>query len=292
MKIDYDRAFVAGLRFPNNWWYKKFFSRMVESARPRLVSAAKRRICRDLFDGDGGRYRQFEREVRTVNDGIRAALDEILKSYRVTRRDVIWRHTETRVENLHFDIDRQADSFRVVRLYYNMDDAPRLWHTTHGLKTVLDFYYEPLGLAAFAGAPLELLLRELSVRLFGNWQARGREQFPRHMVLFEPEDIWIADGRTVPHQVIFGRRVASAFYQLDDKALPPWHPSLGKSVAAMHAARAGGLPAAPPVHDMRGYVYPFGGKGAPAGVTAPRGSLADHWAESYEASRRQTLVRL
>ena len=131
----------------------------------------------------------------------------------------------------------------------------------------------------------------LSLRLFGNWSSRGREQFPRHMVLFEPGDVWICDGRTAPHQVIYGRRVASSFYRLDSGALPAWHPSLKSKVDAVHAARAGGGPAGS-AEGLKGYVYPFGmgGPKPPPGVSHP--DIKNDWDRLYQESIQPKLVRL
>lgn len=291
--IDYDRALVAGIRFPQTWSFKKFASRVVEAPTDVADDPAKQDLAAEIFGGDRGAYRAFEHEVRTVNLGIRTALDEILRGYRITKRDIVWRHTETRVENLHFDIDKDAGTFESVRFYYNMDDVPRIWHTTHGLRTLMAHYYDELHLETMADLPLERLLHVLSVRLFGNWQSRGREQFPRHMALFEPGDVWIVDGRTVPHQVIYGRRVAGTFYRLDQAGLPSWHEPLAKTVAGIHAAHAEGrAPRRDARYDMRGYVYPFAGEGPTPPPGREKVSLKTEWSSIYDESMRKTLVRL
>jgi hypothetical protein len=291
VRIDYDKTFMGGVQFPPTWLYKKFPSRVVERPKPLWRSEPKQELCRDLFGGDGGRYRKFEREVRAVNDGIRAVLDEVLRHHAVSATDIIWRHTETRVENLHFDIDKDSADFESVRLYLNMDDIPRIWHTSHPLSQILAAYYDELELAKLRGQPLERLLQVMSQRVFGNWASRGREQFPRHMALFEPGDMWIVDGRTLPHQVIYGRRVASSFYQLDSAALPAWHPTLASKIEAAHADRASGV-AAPAAANMKGYAYPFdtGGPKPPPGVSHP--DLKTDWDKFYADSIQAKLVRL
>ena len=290
VSIDYDREFISKVDFPPTWFFKKFPSRVVERDKPLKKSEPKQQICRDLFAGDEGRFHKFEDEVRAANGGIRRVLDEILSHHRVEAADIIWRHTETRVENLHFDIDQDSAAFESVRLYLNMDDIPRLWHTSYQLQRILPAYYGELGLKDMAGQPLEKLLQALSLRLFGNWSSRGREQFPRHMVLFEPGDVWICDGRTVPHQVIYGRRVASSFYRLDSSALPAWHPSLASKVAAVHAAEEAGAGGAG--EGLKGYAYPFGAGGPkpPPGVVHP--DLKNDWDKLYQDSIQQKLVRL
>ena len=290
VRIDYDQDFISKVNFPPTWYFKKFPSKVVERDKPLAKSDAKKALCRDLFGGDAGLFHRFEGEVRAVNSGIRRVLDELLRHHRTLATDIIWRHTETRVENLHFDIDQDSAAFESVRLYLNMDDIPRLWHTSHELKRILPAYYDELELKALADRPLETLLQALSLRLFGNWASRGREQFPRHMVLFEPGDVWICDGRTVPHQVIYGRRVASSFYRLDSAALPAWHPSLASKVDAVHEARRAG--AHPAAEDLTGYAYPFGpgGPKPPPGVSHP--DLKNDWDKLYEESIQPKLVRL
>ncbi len=277
------------MQFPPTWYFKKFPSKVLERPKPLEKDRLKQDLCRDLFGGDKGMFHQFESEVRAVNSGIRGVLDELLRHHRVEATDIIWRHTETRVENLHFDIDQDSADFESVRLYLNMDDVPRIWHTSYQLSRIIPSYYEALELGSLAGQPLEKLLQALSLRLFGNWASRGREQFPRHMVLFEPGDVWICDGRTVPHQVIYGRRVASSFYRLDKQALPAWHPSLASKVAAFHDALKGVRNNAPP---LAGYSFPFGpgGPKPPPGVRHP--DLKNDWDKLYEESIQPRLVRL
>lgn len=290
--IDYDRAFINEVRFPPTWYFKKFPSRVLESAKPLARSSTKQQICGDLFGGDIHLYARFEQQVRQVNTALRQVLGELLRHHKVTADDITWRHTETRVENLHFDIDQDSADFESVRLYYNMDDIPRLWHTSHQLSEIMAAWYEELDLASTRGEPLERLLQILSHRLFGNWNSRGREQYPRHMVLFEPGDVWICDGRTVPHQVIYGRRVISSFYRLDPAALPAWHPSLASKIGKVHADRAAGAPATPSKRNMKGYVFPFKGAGPkpPPGVTHP--DLKAEWEKLYRESLEPKLVRL
>ena len=290
VRIDYDRDFVSSVRFPPTWYFKKFPSKVVERPKPLERNPLKQDLCRDLFGGDKGLFRRFEDEVRAVNGGIRGVLDELLRHHRVEAADIIWRHTETRVENLHFDIDKDSADFESVRLYLNMDDIPRIWHTSYQLSRILASYYLELELEGLADQPLEKLLQTLSLRLFGNWSSRGREQFPRHMVLFEPGDVWICDGRTVPHQVIYGRRVASSFYRLDKLALPAWHQSLSSQLDALHRSPPShGSTSAPP---LKGYSHPFGpgGPKPPPGVQHP--DLKNDWDKLYEDSIQSKLVRL
>jgi hypothetical protein len=292
VQIEYDQVFVRSLKFPHTWSFKKFASRVVEPEIDGEPTEAQRSVCEELCRGDWGLYRQFAEEVRRVNGGIRKVLDEILQHHVVTKRDIVWRHTETRVENLHFDIDKNSGDFESVRMYFNMDDVPRIWHTTHGLTQLLAYYYQTLDLASMKDEPLERLLHRLTIRLFGDWGSRGREQFPRHMALFEPNDVWIVDGRTVPHQVLYGRRVASTFYRLDQNGLPPWHPSLKSLVSDIHRASAEGHGGRPAPYDMQGYHFPFSANGPPSKTGDRTYDLKGEWETMYRESIQEGLVRL
>ena len=287
VRLDYDRRFISSLRFPPAWTFKKFQTAAVERRRPYLFSRPKRALCKALFGGDIGRYLKFQAEVRRVNGALRGVLDQLLAHHRVGASEFVWRHTETRVENLHFDVDEGADDYEAVRLYLNMDDAPRIWQTTHPLSRLYRAYRGELGLDRHEG-PSEKLLSTLGRRLFGNWATRGREQFPHHVVLFEPDDIWLCDGRAVPHQVIYGRRVVSSFYRLDNAGLPAWHPPIAARLAAWRQEEADSRPDL----GVPGFSFPFPPEGPPVGYGPVRRDLKLNWREHSAASSGPGLVRL
>jgi hypothetical protein len=290
-RIDYDQAFINTLRFPQTWSYKKFNTAVVEDEEPLRSSHAKQAICREVFGGDKGKYRKLESELRSVNAGIRRITDSLLAGYVITSKDIVWRHTETRLENLHVDLDKDSESIESVRLYFNMDDIPRIWHTTHSLSRLVRHYYRVLDLAALADQPLERFLQTLSLRLFGSWRSRGRERFPHHVAMFEPGDVWLSDGRTVPHQVIYGRRTVSTFYRLDRGRLPAWHPSLAQRVSAWHDEPRNTDDLAESAADA-GFPEPFGPGGPPLPPSTRKVSLRDDWERLVLESVQPTLVRL
>jgi hypothetical protein len=289
-RIDYDQAFISTLRFPGTWSYKKFNSVVMEDPLPLRHSPAKQAICREVCAGDKGRYRKFEGELRAVNAGIRRIIDGLLLGYRVLQKDIVWRHTETRLENLHLDVDQDSENIESVRLYFNMDEIPRIWHTTHALSRLMRHYYRALDLAALSEEPLEQLLRTISRRLFGTWSSRGRERFPHHVVMFEPGDFWLTDGRTVPHQVIYGRRTVSTFYRLDQACLPAWHPPLSQRIRGLHGELANEK--APHESNAPGYPEPFGPNGPPPLPHSPKVGLKADWERLALEGVQPALVRL
>jgi hypothetical protein len=290
-RIDYDQAFINTLRFPQTWSYKKFNSAVMEEDVPLRNSPTKQAICREVFNGDKGKYRKLESELRGINAGIRRITDSLLADYGIHQRDIVWRHTETRLENLHVDVDQDSENIESVRLYFNMDDIPRIWHTTHSLSRLVRHYYPSLDLGALVDQPLERFLQIVSRRLFGTWRTRGRERFPHHVAMFEPGDFWLSDGRTVPHQVLYGRRTVSTFYRLDQGRLPAWHPSLAQRVRAWHDEPRSTNDLADSAAPA-GFPEPFGPEGPPLPPTPRKVSLKDDWERLALESVQPTLVRL
>jgi hypothetical protein len=294
VRADHDRAPLWQVRFPQLWQYKKFQAEELESGLvPARLDPKKRDLCQQVFQGDWGRFHAFEQAFKQVNATLRGVLRELLRSYHVLADAVVWRCAETRVENLHFDLDKGSDQIESVRAYWNIDDIPRIWHTSHALTTLMTSFYDELELQRLAGEPVEEQLRELTVRLLGSWWSRGREQTPRHMALFEPDEIWLSDGRTVPHQVIYGRRVVSTFIRLDMERLPAWHQSLAVRMAQLHRtlqARPAG--ARLPDQALKGFSIPFGKGGPPRPAGVRKLDLKTEWEELFRESVQQRLVRM
>jgi hypothetical protein len=289
VRIDYDRRFVSALEIPASWEAKKLQTRIMERRKPFWASRAKRRACRELFGGDMLKYLKFQNQVRAVNGALREVLGELLVHHRVSQTEFVWRLTETRVENLHFDVDQGAGAFEAVRLYVNMDDIPRIWQTGHPLRRLFFAYREALGLDRLAAGTPEKLLSVLNGRLFGPWSTRGREPAPHHVVLFEPGDVWLCDGRRTPHQVLYGRRVVSSFYRLDNAALPPWSPPLADELRRWAAA--------PPEPDaapgIEGFRAPLPPGGPPEASGQPDlKALRLDWRAAQDAGVQPRLVRL
>jgi hypothetical protein len=223
-------------------------------------------------------------QVRRINDQIRNTLDVVFAGYRFQRRDVIWRFTETRVENLHFDVDRGCDDLELIRLYVNIDDIPRIWYTSGTFTATAQEHYQALHLARFRDQPTDALLLELSKKVLGGWINRGRESAPKHLILFEPGDVWLSDGRAVSHQVVYGRRVVSSLFIAGRDGVPDVTKTFAHRLAVLHRREE------EPRAELRA---------VPARTERPRpphgGAVTDlreSWEELSEAQRRNTIVRL
>jgi hypothetical protein len=236
LKLDADFAFLRGVTFYQKWKWKKLALSSFEA-----IPAEKRRtipeiveFVQDIFAGDWGRFTYFFEQATLVNSEIRSAVDRIFTNYGFKQRHIIWRFTETRVENLHFDIDRNCDNLELVRLYFNIDDIPRIWYTSGTFTGIGNDWYDKLDLCRFRAQSHDKLLKEMTTRVFGDWHMRGKDKVPRHLVLFEPGDVWVSDGRLVSHQVIYGRRVVSTLFVADVNNVPDPNKTFAQKAASLH----------------------------------------------------------
>jgi len=286
LRFDADLSFLRQVVFYQKWKFKKLatsrFETVPDSQRARDPEIAE--FVTDVFGGDWGRFGYFMEQVHRINDQVRRTLDTVFAGYRFQTRDVIWRFTETRVENLHFDVDRGCDNLELIRLYVNLDDIPRIWYTSGTFTATAQQHYQALNLARFRDQPTDALLLELSKKVLGGWTNRGRESAPKHLVLFEPGDVWLSDGRAVSHQVVYGRRVVSSLFIASRDGVPDVTKTFAHRLAELHAREGAPPPEPRTAHSPAERARPLQGKQ----ITDLRAS----WEELSEQQRQNTIVRL
>jgi hypothetical protein len=286
LKLDADFAFLRGVTFYQKWKWKKLALSSFEAVPaeqrkdiPQIVD-----FVQEIFTGDWVRFNYFLEQATLINSQIRAAVHNIFANYQFSQRHIIWRFTETRVENLHFDIDRNCDNFELIRLYFNLDDIPRIWYTSATFTTTARQWYDKLDLSRFRSKPYDKLLKELTTRVFGDWHMRGKDKVPRHLVLFEPGDVWLSDGRLVSHQVIYGRRVVSTLFIANLDGVPEPKKTFAQKVADLHeTGPTDNFQAVGTIDRTRKHVSEQHKKPL---------DLAESWENLPEQVRKDTIVRL
>ncbi len=219
-KLDLD--FLSGLSFPQTWEFKKL--QAADVLRPD-AAALHDRIRTDAFGGDDSAYRHFIEQVGVL----KAICDELLASILPGKPDnlmVLTRFSETRMENLHYDLDRESDDHEAFRLYINLDKAPRLWATSYPMTEMVRGGGQRLCAGLTDDQPAEMLLKRMATRAYGGWNQRATERLaPRHLVYVDPGDIFYIDGRSVSHQVLSGHRVLSIYAKLSHATYPKLAPT-------------------------------------------------------------------
>src|SRR5918993_1871707 len=286
LKLDADLTFLRGVTFYQKWRWKKLALSSFETipAKQRKDNPQIVDFVQEIFTGDWGRFSYFLEQATLINSQIRAAVHNVFANYQFSQRHIIWRFTETRVENLHFDIDRNCDNFELVRLYFNLDDIPRIWYTSGTFTTTARKWYDKLDLSRFRSQPYDKLLKELTTKVFGDWHMRGKDKVPRHLVLFEPGDVWLSDGRLVSHQVIYGRRVVSTLFIANLDGVPEPKKTFAQKVADLHeTGPTDNFQAVGTIDRTRKHVSEHHKKPL---------DLAESWENLPEQVRKDTIVRL
>ena len=206
--LDFDAPFLQSVLFPPERDLKKFkASQFVEAYE--YDGELDSRIVESVFAGDRGKASRFAEEVAYLNSRLEHLIERLFPRYRVEEHRTTWRLTETVNENLHIDAYREEISTHHVRLFVNLDDIPRIWHTSYTLDQMLAAHMESLDPDLLATASPGEICRELNQAVFGGWDVAGRDGRPRHVAFFDPGEVWLVDSRKVSHQIFYGRRALS-----------------------------------------------------------------------------------
>lgn len=230
-----DLDFLGRVSFPQTWEMKKFrFDELLaEQAQTPGQGPRFGAILGSVFGGDRATAQRFVGELRKISGAVDAMLAAMLQGLQPEAVVKVARFSETRMENLHYDLDPGSDDHEAFRLYINIDSAPRIWATSYQASPLASRLAAQLDLTRFEGAPAEALAKELTTRAFGGWHERATDRnAPRHYVYFDPGDVWVVDGRSVAHQVMYGRRVVSIYVKLPHARNPGLGPTFAQRLSA------------------------------------------------------------
>jgi hypothetical protein len=225
VRIDADFDFLDRLRVDGEETRrKKFFLTHpdhydLESDRSSVWREFRRRTFRGwrgLVD-----YPHFRRQVLTVNAQIATLAARVFPRYRTLARTIAWKFQHVRGENLHIDNIEHCDRLARLRIFVNLGRSERIWAISHHLRHVAHDCFDDAGLARFAGQPYEFN-RAVSAFAFGDSRAAAAAPQPRHLLYFEPGEVWCLNSMVTAHQVLYGTRAAVATmpFAYDDYECP------------------------------------------------------------------------
>jgi len=116
------------------------------------------------------------------------------------------RLTTTLFENLHWDNHQIVDDFQQVRIFCNLDQRPRLWHTSHNFVTYAEQLYREHNLERFAGRDPNEMNNYICGDVLGGTRKACTDPLPRHVIGFEPGEVWFGESRMISHQIFYGER--------------------------------------------------------------------------------------
>jgi hypothetical protein len=145
--------------------------------------------------------------------------EALFAGYRFTRRQAVWRLNTVRNENLHVDTYTAPFTDHFARLFINLDAEPRIWMTSWNIDALYERFgdrIDPALLARGSAAELHAAVNEAA---FGGRTAIWWDKQPRHVVYFDPGDVWAVDSRQMAHQIFYGRRALSIDFFVDPASM-------------------------------------------------------------------------
>lgn len=235
LRPSFDPNFFAAIEWPAIDVLKKLksvqlvdYHRLVQQGErpandpaPTRNSAADQysQILTHVFGGDTGKTASFVDHMRDINGFLKRTISTIFPTYKVKKDLFTWRCADTINENLHLDVYNEDLPDHHVRMFINLDNVQRIWHTSHRLTWLLDHYLHRLPADLVANGTPGRICHALNFEAFGGFEIAGREGAPKHILFFDPGDVWIVDSRKVSHQIFFGRRAVSTEFQIDPASM-------------------------------------------------------------------------
>lgn len=163
-------------------------------------------------------------QIQAIYDRLIPAYRAIFSDYEFDRHKVMWRLNVIRAENMHIDTYKTENEQHFARMFVNLDNQPRIWHTSWRVQ---DMVRKAVG--TISPKELEALSRgevwsRLNASFFGKNSREWWDDQPRHIAFFNPGDVWVVDSRQVAHQIFYGRRALSLDFSVPKRLMK--NPSL------------------------------------------------------------------
>jgi hypothetical protein len=216
LKFDIDHEFWAALPTEAYPRLKKLSSspEAGDPGKDRLLDA---KLAEAALPG--GLARRIKREIVRVYRQALPVYEALFAGYRFTRRQVVWRLNTIRNENLHVDTYTRPFSEHFARLFINLDNEPRIWMTSWSIEALYQRFGGQIDRQLLATGSPDQLHAAVNVAAFGGRTAVWWDNQPRHVVYFDPGDVWAVDSRQMAHQIFYGRRAVSIDFFVDPSSM-------------------------------------------------------------------------
>ena len=222
-RIDFDVDFFSQLKFSGDNFKKiksiNFLNQIESGKLGEEYKNIKNFIIKDVFFGDLEKFTYFLRQMNYINEQVDGLIKDFFPRYMILKPSITWRLNETWNENLHLDVYREDLENHHLRVFVNLDSAPRIWHTSHSLEWLLKNELTRLDRNFLKQNTPGRICHALNFEVFKGFEDSGREGQPKHIIFFEPGDIWFVDSRKVSHQIFFGRKALSTEYAIHNDSM-------------------------------------------------------------------------
>ena len=219
-RIDFD--FWASIDTDRNLSLRKFVTTPSIDFTPDSDGAERlKRVERAGVD-DPELAARLAAQIGAVLDQILPIYGALFKGYRFQKGHVCWRLNTIHAENLHVDTYKVEQPYHFARMFINLDNQPRIWHTSWRAQEVIERAAGRISQEQYEQLPTNELWAAFNKSVFGRTSLEWWDDQPRHIAFFEPGDVWVVDSRLVAHQIFYGRRAVSIdFFVHTDSMLSP-----------------------------------------------------------------------
>ncbi|MCC6920122.1 MAG: hypothetical protein IT548_13035 [Alphaproteobacteria bacterium] len=209
VRIEADFRFLSAIRLPRD--VRRGHVKFMLTHEDHAAFDGKRKetwalFRQRVFDQRMSDYFRFVDQVRSVNEQLHTIASTYFPRYRFQRKRVCWKFEEIpEGQNLHIDNIDGCERQGQLRVFTNLSTGLRKWSMAQHLSVYARRHYASAGLDRFVRQPFAFN-NALTEAAFG--YSHQSVPDPRHLVDFEPGEVWIVNSAVVAHQVRYGTLLA------------------------------------------------------------------------------------
>jgi hypothetical protein len=208
------------------------------STEAQPSDSVQRAIYDVLCNGDATLYRAAREAMRKAHESAMELFGICFPGYDYFKVIPSVRLTTTLFENLHWDNHQIAEDFQQVRIFCNLDQRPRIWHTSHNFITYAESLYKQHELGRFKGKDPNELNDYICGKVLGGTQNACKDSLPRHVIAFEPGEVWFGESRMLSHQIYYGERAMVYMYFVSPQTMHSPDRRFNRQVEHLHERMA------------------------------------------------------
>lgn len=201
LKLKIDHEFWANLPSDQYAGMKKFLCHINDDEQTAMIRRALHKAQAPATLGEA-----LLSQISSLFEQIMPIYYALFEGYSFSSKRANFRLNTTYNENLHFDTYKDDYPEHFARLFINLDTQPRIWHTSYTVEEISQRFGRNIDPAKRDVPSSNRFWRELNNAAFGN---DVQEPRPRHVVYFDPGDVWAVESRQISHQIFYGRRAVS-----------------------------------------------------------------------------------
>ena len=216
----------------------KFFEGVTAYGAFAGSDPVQRAVFDVLCNGDPELFALASRTMKAAHDTALELFQICFPTYDYFRIIPSVRFTTTLFENIHWDNHSINDDFHQVRIFCNLDQRPRIWHTSHNFVSYASELYREHELNRFAGKDPNELVNYMCGDVLGGTRNACRDSLPRHVIAFDPGEVWFGESRMIAHQIFYGERAMVYMFLVRPEGMSSPTGRFNEQVEALHASMA------------------------------------------------------